>query len=429
MKASGAFYPTLSGRRAGQRVSHAFPAKSLWGVKLLLAAAGLLFCFAASPFSPSAAHGGESGPFPHKAQLRHAEGFTLQYHDTHKKIQVLNPWRGARVTFTYILIPRGGTPPENIPSDAMVVEIPLERVVLGSTTVITFFPMLGVEDSLVGFSGLKLVNTPEVVELIGQGKIQEVSAAGEGMTRQLNLEMLFVLQPDLVMVHGTGIPQFDTHPKLLEAGFNTGVAGNYMESSPLGRAEWIKFVAAFFNKERKAEELFSRMEARYQAQAEAVRGLKERPTVFCGIPLQSTWYMPGGSGYIATFLRDAGADYLWSEDDTRGNMALSVENVLERAKDADVWINPGAAGTMDELLGVDERFSLFRAFQRGRVYNNNARISPGGGNDYWETGVGRPDLVLADLIRIFHPHLAPSHELHWHQRLPWQREKPRREKP
>ncbi len=415
-----------------------FPAWAPWflgsgrhGAMPTLLAVWLCWCLAGTPFPVHAAAspkvtapGGPTAlgdPFPHRAQLRYATGFTLSYHDTHKEIQVLTPWRDARVTFTYILIPRGASPPSSVPPGAMVVEIPVQRVVLGTTTILTFFPMLGVEETLVGFSGRKLVNTPEVVRLIKEGRIEEVSAGGDGMTRQLNLEMLFMLQPDLVLVHGTGIPQFDTHPKLLEAGFKTGVAGNYMESSPLARAEWIKFVAAFFNRENVAEKLFSQMEESYHAQAERVRGLKDRPTVFCGMPLQSTWYMPGGGGYIATFLRDAGADYLWSDDDTAGNMALSVEVVLERARNADVWINPGAAGTMDELLGVDERFSLFRAFQTGRVYNNNARISPGGGNDYWETGVGRPDRVLADLIKIFHPELVPSHELYWHQKLPWQR--------
>ncbi len=356
--------------------------------------------------------------FPHKAYIRHAAGFTIEYHCTHKIIRVINPWRGAQTTFTYVLVPQGRTTPPDIPGGAAVVEIPLQRVVMASTTVLTFFPMLQVEEALVGLSGTKLVNTPQVAERIRQGKILEVGAGGGGMSRQLNMELLFTLQPDLVLVHGTGIPQYDTHPRLLEAGFKTGMVGNYMEPDPLARAEWIKFLAAFFNKEQEAEAIFSHMEENYRRLAETVRGVENRPTVFCGISQQSTWYMPGGKSYMAAFLRDAGAQYLWEDDDSSGFMPMSVENVLERAGNADVWMNPGAVLSMEELLGTDERFALFSAFQKGRVFNNNDRVGPGGGNDYWETGVGRPDLVLADIVKILHPHLLPDHEFIWHHQLP-----------
>ncbi len=364
------------------------------------------------------ANPGDRDPFPHRAQIRHATGFTLEYHDDYKKIEVLTPWRDARATFTYLLVPHGRSLTGPVPKGAVVVEIPVKRVVMASTTLLTFFPMLGVTDALVGLSGCKLVNTPEVAERIRQGKVEEVGAGGGGMARRLNMELLFALQPDLVLVHSTGIPQYDTHPKLLEAGFKTGIVSNYMEPEPLGRAEWVKFLAAFFNKEKDAEELFSEIEAHYQESAEKARKVENRPRVFCGISQQSTWYLPGGRSYMAAFLRDAGARYLWDDDRSSGIMSLSVENVLERAREADVWLNPGAVLSLDELRGTDERFSLFKAFQKGQVFNNNARIGPGGGNDYWETGVGRPDLILLDLIKIFHPQLAPGHELIWHQRLP-----------
>ncbi len=370
------------------------------------------------PSQSGAAEPADSDLFPHKARIRHAQSFTLEYHDTYKIVRVIEPWRGARATFTYVLVPRGQAPPGDISREAVVVEIPLRRVVMASTTILTFFPMLGVEDSLVGLSATELVNTPEVAERIRRGEIEEVGAGGGGMARRINIELLFTLQPDLVLVHGTGIPQYDTHPQLMEAGFKTVMVSNYMEPDPLGRAEWIKFLAAFYNKEEEAEALFSRMEADYRQLAKAVRGAENRPTVFCGIPQQSTWYTPGGRSYMAAFLRDAGAHYLWEDDDSSGFMPMSVENVLERAGDADVWMNPGGVLSMEELRGTDDRFVLFRAFREGRVYNNNARIGPGGGNDYWETGVGRPDLVLADIVKVLHPHLLPDHELIWHHRLP-----------
>jgi iron complex transport system substrate-binding protein len=117
-------------------------------------------------------------------------------------------------------------------------------------------------------------------------------------------------------------------------------------------------------------------------------------------------------------MADAGADYLWSGDTTSGSMPLSVESVIDRAKEADFWLDPGASRSLSELTGMDERFSVFKAFRVGRVYNNDAKIGPNGGNDYWETGEARPDLALNDFISIFHPELLPSYVRMWYRQLP-----------
>lgn len=357
-------------------------------------------------------------PFPHKTQIRHAQGFTLEYHEDCKRLTVLTPWRNARETFAYILVPRGSKPPGDVPRGAMVVEIPVRRIVLSSTTCAALLPILHVEETLVGFSGTQLVNTPQIVELIRKGKVEEVGGGGDGMSRQLNFEQLYILQPDLVVIHGTGIPEFDCHPKLIEAGFKTAVYSNYMESTPLGRAEWIKFLAAFFNREAEADRLFDDVVQRYEALAEKTRSVSHRPTVFYGIAYQSTWYTPGGDSYIARFIKDAGADYVWADDRTTGSMPVAMEALLERARDADMWLDPGLCSSLDEVAASDDRVALFRAFRTRRVYNNNGRTGPNGGNDFWEGGIARPDLVLADLISIFHPDLLPGHERIWHWQLP-----------
>ncbi len=361
---------------------------------------------------------GETGLSPHKAQISHARGFSIEYRGACKKVDVLTPFRNARETFSYLLVPRGQKPPADIPRGNMVVEVPVRRLVLSSSGCTALLPLLNVEESLVGYSGTHLVTTPRILEMIRRGKVEEVGAGGDGMARQLNLERLFALLPDLVVVHGTGIPEFDHHPKLIEAGFKTAVFSSHMESTPLGRIEWIKFLAAFFNKEAEAAGIFDEIVQKYESMAEKARGVSRRPTVFYGMTYQSTWYTPGGGSYMAHFIKDAGGDYVWSDDRTTGSMPVALEAILERAREADIWLDPGLCESLDELAALDDRYSLFRAFQTGRVYNNNARIGPGGGNDYWEGGMARPDLVLADLISIFHPELVPGHERIWYRKLP-----------
>ncbi|MGO9566142.1 MAG: ABC transporter substrate-binding protein [Desulfomonilaceae bacterium] len=366
---------------------------------------------------PAQALAVDSQPSVDRANIRYAKGFTLEYHDTYKLLHVLSPWRDARVTFTYILVPRGGKVP-CAPPGAMVIETPVRRMAAATTGCIPFLPMLHMEKTLVGFSGCKLLSTPEIAEMIQRKQIAEIGVGNGGMVRTLNMEQLYAIHPDVVMVYGTGLPEYDHHPKLIEAGFKTVIFASYMEASPLGRTEWIKFFAAFFNKEAEAERLFDEIASRYEAQAAKIRNSAYRPTVFCGSPYRGMMYVPGGRSYVAGLMADAGADYLWSDDTTSGSTPLSVESVVDRAREADFWLDPGASRSMSELAEMDERFSVFKAFRAGRVYNNDAKIGPNGGNDYWETGEARPDIVLNDLISIFHPDLLPSYRRMWYRQLP-----------
>jgi iron complex transport system substrate-binding protein len=136
----------------------------------------------------------------------------------------------------------------------------------------------------------------------------------------------------------------------------------------------------------------------------------EKPTVFANTPFEGTWYMPGGQSFTAQLLADAGADYLWADDESTGTLFLDFETVFDQAATADYWINIGFFGGLADLTAADERFSDFAAYQNNGVYNNDARTNDFGGNDFYEGGVANPHLVLADLIKIFHPELLPDHE-------------------
>lgn len=349
--------------------------------------------------------------FPNKASLEYAEGLTVEYFDNYKVISVLNPWRNADVTFRYVLVQCGTPAPAGF-DDALLVEVPVNSIVAMETTTLPHLVALGVEGRLVGVGDFAYVNTPEVRAMIDAGEVTEVGS-GPGV----NVERLLNLEPELIITSGLGDPQNDAHPKLLEAGLTVAIDASHMESSPLGRAEWVKFIAAFFNQEALAETGFVATATQYNDLAARAGNVAERPTVFMNAPFQGTWYVPGGNSYQAQLLRDAGADYLWADDPEVGGAPLSFETVIDRAAGADFWINTGTWSSLDEALAADERFATFAAVQNRNVYNNNARLNASGGNDYWERGVANPHLVLADLIAIFHPDLLPDHERSFYRRL------------
>ncbi len=348
----------------------------------------------------------------HRTELRYARGFRVSYQGGTKLVTVLAPWPGAERSIRYALVQRGTDPPADVPP-GQVIEIPLKSIVTLSATYLAELEMLGLEDSIAGHDDLSRIYSPRIRALAARGAIREVGAAGGS---GVNIERLLELDPDLVMAYGLG-NAYDVHSKLAEVGLKVVINADWLEATPLGRCEWIKFLALFFNKEKEAELAFSRIESRYRDLTALARGAERRPSVFLDSPFQDTWWMAGGGSYMASLLRDAGADYLWAENDVFSSVPLDFEAVYERAAEADFWINPGTWESLADGLALDERFAAFRAFELHQVYNNIARRSAAGGNDYWESGPANPQQILADLIAIFHPELLPEHRLLYYRRL------------
>lgn len=387
---------------------------------LLAVAAVMLVCAACSRPAPrqtsKTAALFNAGPRG-QATVRYAKHFTLEYHDGYRVLRVVSPWRDAKAGFTYVLIPRGAQAPR-LDGSEMVVETPVRRFVVTSTIYIPALPMLGLEDTLVGVAQGRMINTPSIARRYAEGRIAEISDGAGGMIKSLNMERLFSLQPDLIMLYGTGNPTYDFHEQLHAAGLPFAINAEYMESTPLGAAEWMKFIAVFFNKDAEAEQVFAGIASRYEKRATEAREAKTHPTVFTGMDYHGAWYVPGGDSYRARFFADAGARYLWSDDRSQGSVPLTMEAVMARARQADFWVDIGACNSLAQLVDFDDRYRLVRAFQTKNVFNNDARMGPGGGNDFWEGGMARPDEVLADLISIFHPELLPGHSRTWYRQLP-----------
>ncbi|BAZ09110.1 ABC transporter, periplasmic-binding protein [Calothrix sp. NIES-4071] len=352
--------------------------------------------------------------FPDKVSVTRAKGFNVEYYNHYKVVTINNPWKGSKTGFKYILV-QCGTPAPKI-SDASLntyyITVPVNSVISLSTTHLPHLAKLGVVDKLVAVSDTKNVNTSEVVERIKSGKVANVGSNGS-----VNVERILELNPELITTYGTGNGD-DSYPKLLEAGLKVAMNAEYMEDSPLGRSEWLKFTALFFNKEKKAEQIFGEVAKKYDEIAARAKAVKTRPTVFLGFNFKGTWYMPGGNSYAAKYLEDAGANYLWSNQKFSGSLPLSFETIIERAINANYWLNLSQKWkSKQEILAEDSRYSDFKAVKAGNLYNNNARVNESGGNDYWEGGISNPDIVLSDLIKIFHPEILPQHKLIFYRRV------------
>ncbi len=347
--------------------------------------------------------------FPQKAYIKYATRFSVEYQNNYKIVTVKNPWKDAKTNFKYVLVECGTPAPEGF-KETQIITVPISTVTSLSTTHLPHLAKLEVVDKLVGVSNPKIVNTSEVVEKIKAGKIAELG-------NSVNVERLLELNPNLVTTFGTGNPQTDSHPKLLEAGLKVAINAEYMENTPLGRSEWLKFTALFFNKEEQAEKIFSKISNNYQEIATKTKAIKKRPKVFTGFNFKGTWYVPGCQSYPAKYLADAGAELLCVENSS-GSTPSSFEDVFERAATADYWLNVSQSWqSLKDVITEDSRYSDFQAVKKGNVFNNNARLNENGGNDYWESGISNPDVVLADLINIFHPELLPNHQLFFYQKL------------
>lgn len=343
--------------------------------------------------------------------LRHARRFVIRQNRDFVAVEIRGPWQGSPAVFRYVLLPRDQPIPEGI-DERNVVRVPVERIVCTSTTFLPALDMLQALDRLAGVSRVQDICSPTVLERIQSGHVQDV-----GPVTNVNREVLLELAPDVVFTFGVNEGDLTGFDPVIKAGIPVVVAADYMEETPLGRAEWIKFFALFVGKQSEADVIYQEIESRYQSLVALAKTADHRPTVMLESSYQGTWFIPGGRSYVARFLRDAGANYPWSDDQTQGSLRLGFEAVLEKSHDADFWLNTGTWRSVRDAVDQDPRYLHFRPLAEGRTYNHNARTNAHGGNDFFETGPSRPDLVLADLIKIFHPELLPDHVLVWYRRL------------
>ncbi len=361
--------------------------------------------------------------FPDKVTPDFSKGWTVEYHHNYKVVDVTTPWPGATAkdAFEYVLV-ECGTPKPDGYNGAEVIQIPAGKVMALGTTYIPQLKELGLLDNLIGVDSFSFINTPEVLAMIAANKLIEV-----GSGPKVNVEAILNAEPGLVLTFGSGSPDYDTHPVLMQAGVPVVVASDYVEQSPLGQAEWIKFTSMFYNKEAEANTLFDAKVAEYQRLTGLTAKLTDadKPSILWNSysTYSNAWYIPGDESYAAQFVHDAGGKLVLGDDpavqNNNNSAPFAFEAVYDAGLNADFWM-PGVSGvkTLGDLVGLDERYADFAAVKDDQVYNYDARSNANGGNDFFENGAANPQDVLADLIRIMHPDLVPDHQLIYFRQMP-----------
>ncbi|MRR22048.1 iron ABC transporter substrate-binding protein [bacterium] len=282
-----------------------------------------------------------------------------------------------------------------------------------STTHVAMMSALGADSLIAGISGSSLIYDSSVLEGIRTGRIKDVGYEGN-----LNRELIISLSPDILMAYGVAGPSAGSTARLAETGVKVFYNADYLEEHPLARCEWIKLFGLLTGREEKADSIFSSVAEAYRVLAEKVSaGVTYRPDVLLGAPWEDVWYVSPANSYIGRFIADAGGKYIYSDMTGPNSVPLSVESVFRRAAEAEIWINPGTAETLSQITSADPRMASLPLFSEGNIWNNRRRITDAGGNDYWESAVVRPDLLLSDLVSIIHPELMPDYVQFYYMRL------------
>ena len=341
--------------------------------------------------------------------VKYAKGFSIEAHDNYKILTVKNPWIGESKAYQYILYEN--EKPAGF-DDAVFIKIPITSIACMSLTHVAFIEKLNQTNSIVALSGCDYVKSEKINSLIKSGSIKEI-----GQEQSINYEMLVDNSPDILMAYGIDASSTNYIHKIETLGLNVALNAEYMETHPLGKAEWIKFIAAFYEKDVLADSIFNAIEEEYLLLVKIAKKAENKPTVFTGMPWNGAWYVPGAKSYQAQLFNDAGANYLWKEGNTeKSSLVKAKEVIINEAYDADFWLNQDSYKSISSIVAFDEKFKGFKAIKQQQLYNNDKRLNSTGGNDYWESGVVNPQLILKDLINIFHPELVEN-DLYYYRKL------------
>lgn len=287
--------------------------------------------------------------------IKFAKGFDIQHYEGYKKLIIKAPFLNSDEAFEFIL--------SNDPAQKNAIHTPIASVVVTSTTHIPMLELLNVEDKLVGFPNSDYISSEKTRNLVDSGKIIEL-----GNEESINTELLIDLNPDLVIGFSmnSNNKMFQTIEQL---GIPVVLNGDWLEKTPLGRAEWIKFFGVLFNMEERANELFLEIEKNYLNAVKIAMNADHTPTIISGGLFKDIWNLPAGESFEATFLKDANTNYLWKDSKGNGSLSLNIENVFDKGKDAELWISPSYYSSFEQLANANSIYEQFKAFQDKKIYS------------------------------------------------------------
>lgn len=339
--------------------------------------------------------------------IKYAKGFSITTFTHYTKVTVFNPWDKSQVYADYYLVKQDSI---TTPKDGLKIKIPLKNLAINSSTHIEPLRLLGELSCVNGVCNKDYIYNPQILEGIKTGKIKNL-----GDSYNTNMEQLLLLHPAAFMT--TAYNAKDENNKRLEqSGVKIIYNIEWQETNCLGRAEWMKFIAAFFDKSALADSIFNGIESNYQFYQKLAKKATIKPTIMSGQDFRGNWTMPAGQSFSNQLFQDANVSYYYANTPQKGSISTTIEEALIHFHAADIWIG-AQTNTYKELLATNEKYSFFAPFQRKKVFNFNKKSTPTGGCDYWESGVSHPDRILADLIKIAHPELLPNYQTYYIQPL------------
>ena len=354
----------------------------------------------------------ESQKSDSKSRIYHAKGFDIVSTNGIKKLQIKAAYQNANTVFEYEVLEEKDVLDNTATPNNAVLAVPIKSIVVTSTTHIPMVELLQEETAIVGFPYAQYISSEKTSALVASGKIKEIGKEGS-----LNTEILLDLQPELVV--GYSVSSVDKSLTMIQkAGIPVVYNGDWLEATPLGRAEWIKFFGLLFDKEKQADSIFNAIETNYLKAKKIALKATIKPTILSGaIMSKDIWNLPAGESFVAQFLKDANLDYLWGNTQGKGSLSLSFESVFEKGKNADFWIAPGYFSSKEQLLKSNQIYAEFEAFKNDRIYTPSTKKGKTGGVIYYELAPTRPDLVLKDIIKITHPNLLPNYALTFFEKM------------
>ncbi|HCC70317.1 MAG TPA: hypothetical protein DEQ09_04085 [Bacteroidales bacterium] len=339
--------------------------------------------------------------------------FIIDSYDDYRKITVINPWQGAEGKhFEYYITDDTALLPQGIEKSKIIIS-PVKSIVCTSTTHIAMLDVLDRINLVEGVSGSDFVFNEELRKKIDSGDVYDV-----GHENGYNTELIYSIDPDIVLVCSVGSESVPAFNRLSEQGITVMYIADYLETHPLARTEWIKVYGELLNRQEEAKKIFREVKNEYKSIVEQIDILyKNKPGVLLGLPFKDKWFVSPGNSYISKLIEDAGGNYLWSELQSNVSVPMSLEAVCSKAVNADIWLNTGTAMTINNIRMTDQRLADLPVLSQGSVFNNNKRLNRYGGNDYWESGTVNPHILLKDIASILNPDLFPGHELVYYTQL------------
>jgi len=350
--------------------------------------------------------------FPVKTSIDHAIGFDLVYHKHWKEVLLYRHYNDFVDTVRFALVEGGGPKPAGFTPNR-IVEIPVKRLASMSTTHLGMFEMLDALKELKGIERAEYISSEKIRGMVSSGDIAELEPSGT-----LNTEL--VVNEGIEILLGVGYPnsQNDGYQALENAGVPVLLNADWQEKTLLGRAEWVKLVAALLNKEALVNDRFDVIETEFnEVLAQVEQRIKKGPTTITGIAQGDAWFVAGGRSFAYYLLDLVKVEYPWKNSEDTGSLRLDFETVYQEGLKAEYWMVPSTAKTLDDILQADSRYADFKSYKDKNIYNIFGRYTEGGGNDYYESAVMNPHIVLKDNVKIFHPELLPEHKLVYYNRL------------